>query len=165
MFEVTRADKHDVQTVKFVGRRYTESDRNADGNFKDQWQQWLTNGWFTEIENIGSIADPAKMGVILMEKDNFSYWIGYACTMDSAIPDGCSSLILPEGEIIDTHVHGSFKNGEILGSAPISQAYQYAVARGLAKSGTKPTRIMERFDDRRFNPNDDETTVDYCFYG
>lgn len=49
MAEMIKAYRQSVGDVRFIGKRYGDSDR-VDGMFAARWDEWWANGWFEAIE-------------------------------------------------------------------------------------------------------------------
>ena len=49
MAEIIKSYKQSVRALRFIGKKYGDSDR-VNGTFGAKWGEWFNNGWFGEIE-------------------------------------------------------------------------------------------------------------------
>lgn len=95
--EIIRTYREELPRARFVGRRYTESDR-VNGSFAAHWGTWFGNGWFDVIEkaNPGRLLDGSYVGLMLGDEGmDCSYWIGILCAEGAAVPEGFAAVDLP----------------------------------------------------------------------
>ena len=56
MFDITKTYRQEVPAMRFIGKKYYDSDR-IEGNFGAKWSEWFVNGWFAEIEKAAGGAE------------------------------------------------------------------------------------------------------------
>ncbi|MDR3150041.1 MAG: hypothetical protein LBT88_08570 [Oscillospiraceae bacterium] len=97
--------KQTLPATRFIGKKYGDEDR-VNGYFSSKWSEWHENNWFSAIENAPNFRSDyfedsdAYIGLMRFKDDEpFQYWIGMFCSADTAVPDGFSSIDLPQEHI------------------------------------------------------------------
>ena len=121
--EILKVYKEHIPAVRFVGKMYTDEDRIDDdpnGGFNKYWMEWHKNGWMDILQKLPQIEniDNSPIGLMGIEhKDgvhcNFEHWIGIMLPENTTVPNGFSSVDIPESDIMVCWVYGSDKTGEI----------------------------------------------------
>ncbi|BCN31094.1 hypothetical protein [Anaeromicropila herbilytica] len=106
MVEVIKVYKQATPDMKFIGKKYLESDRK-DGGFGYKWCEWFQNNWFEVLEeNVteswkSQLEDSdAYVGMMRWkEGEEFQYWIGMLLPLETAVPEGYESVNFAAGNI------------------------------------------------------------------
>ena len=179
-FEITKVYKEHAPALRFIGKRYTDSDR-VNGGFGVKWHEWFQNGWFGELEKLGpsEAVDNGYLGLMTVCSDHrdengrceFACWIGLFFPAGVAVPDGFGHLDLPESDIGMMWIHGDDRTGEIFGGGPHTAAETKLAEHGWGHvrqnaGGTNTVVFFERYNCPRFTTRDeqDKVTLDYGFY-
>lgn len=110
MAEIISVYKQALPKMRFVGKCYTEADRE-NGTFAHKWGEWWQNGWFDALEVGGD--EPfddagAPIGLCRMkEGEPFEYWIGMFLPEDFTAPEGFGTIDFDVGEIAVCLVKGT----------------------------------------------------------
>lgn len=102
MAEIIKTYKQSVPAMRFIGKKYFDSDR-VDGGFGKQWNDWFTNNWISALEQLsGNLSDEYEdagsfIG-LMRHKDGepFEYWIGMFLPIGTDVPDGYLSVDFTE---------------------------------------------------------------------
>lgn len=165
MAEIIKVYKESFPSLRLIGKRYTNSDRGAEGSFGSLWGEWFGMGYFKELEELGSLPENEDAYVGCMRcKDEFEYWIGMFFPENTSVPEGFSYVDIPKGDIGTCWVYGREDNGEVYGMEP----YNMCLSK-LAENGWKTDEeawCFERYNCPRFTTPDEKGNVilDYCFY-
>ena len=162
--EITKVYKQDVPALRFIGKKYGNSDR-VDGMFGKYWGDWFENGWFDVIEkqtdkDLNSLYDDAGAYIGLMREENgeFEYWIGIFMPEGTTVPEGYNYLDFPKGALGVCWVHG--KEEEIF-------CNEGMCGEKLENAGYKlGDWCMERYCCPRYTTPDEngKIVLDICFY-
>jgi hypothetical protein len=79
MFEIIKIYKESLPSLKLIGKKYTDQDRDQYGSFGSKWcNEWFANGLFKKIESLKNIDVEAGsyLGVMRNNQGKFEYWIG-----------------------------------------------------------------------------------------
>lgn len=176
-FEIIKTYKVHYPALRFIGKRYTDEDRGADGGFGNKWGQWHQNDWFGELESAAKPSEyngDAYLGLMTInskDHSNFAYWIGILFPAGAEVPKGFSYLDLPENDVGINWIYGSDKNGEIYGSEPHSASYNKLCENGWGNlnenaGGENTLVFFELYNCPRFTTPDEKGNVilDYGFY-
>ncbi|MDR2546381.1 MAG: GyrI-like domain-containing protein [Lachnospiraceae bacterium] len=167
MAEICKVYKQRVGNMRFIGKKYLNSDR-VNGMFGAKWGEWFENGWFTLLEKHvdGSLKDTyedgdATIGLMREENgfDSFEYWIGYFVPENTKVPEGFTYVDFPESELGVCWVYG--KVHEVFGLEGMCRER-------LEKEGYEVTSnwCIERYSCPRFTTPDEKGNViiDICFF-
>jgi hypothetical protein len=112
MAEIVKVYKQNVGNLKFIGKRYGDSDR-VNGNFGAKWGEWFQNGWFDVVAKQidGSLKDiyedgEAQIGLMREKEGVFEYWIGYFMPENTAVPEGFEYIDFPASNFGICWVYG-----------------------------------------------------------
>ncbi|HBL84786.1 MAG: hypothetical protein A2Y17_01650 [Clostridiales bacterium GWF2_38_85] len=165
MVEIVKCYKESCPSLKFIGKRYTDKDRGADGGFGNKWGEWFSKSWFDEIEELGVAPENNDSYFGLMRrKGEFEYWIGMFFSENTSVPEGFQSVIVPAGDVGVCWIYGSEDNGEIYGLEP----HNMCVAK-IKESGWELQQdpwFFERYNCPRYTTRDEKGNVilDYGLY-
>jgi len=181
-FEIVKVCKEHALALRFVGKRYVDSDR-VDGGFGGKWQEWFRNGWLVELEKLGPsrAVENGCLGLMTVRTDpsqaecpftyGFAYWIGMLFPAGTAVPAGFEHLDLPESDLGVAWIRGDDRTGEIYGPNPHSAAEDKLSAHGWATlrqnaGGDRTIVFFERYNGERFTTRDElgNVILDYGFY-
>jgi hypothetical protein len=175
--EVTRVFKEHYPKLRFIGKCYTNDDRDEMGGFKNQWDEWMGGDLFSIMKN--AVQVPAfsddTVGLMTMRGDmtGFTYWVGLFFPADVNVPDGYDHLDLPESNIGIGWVYGNNESGEIFGGPPHEAVCKELEANGIgsfrndiAGQGSDTYCFFELYNCPRFTEKDENgnVTLDYGNY-
>jgi len=181
-FEIVNAVKEHFPALRFIGKRYTNADRDAGGGFGEKHHEWQQNACCAQLAPLGisTAVENGLLGLMTFradhldhpgEENGFAYWIGCLFPPGTSVPDGFSSLDLPESDVGVAWIRGDDRNGEIFGNEPHTASYYALRDKGWGNlnenaGGGKTLVFFERYNDRRFTTRDaqDKVIVDYGFY-
>ena len=113
MAEITNVYRQDVGPLRFIGKKYRDSDR-VNGTFSTKWEEWFANSWFIELEKLleeNKIEDYADNDAYIglmrhKEGEPFEYWIGMFMAPNTAVPEGFEFVDFPESSLGVCWVYG-----------------------------------------------------------
>ncbi|MDO4565192.1 MAG: GyrI-like domain-containing protein [Clostridia bacterium] len=166
MAEIKRVYSQSLPAMKFVGRCYTEVDKE-NGTFANKWGEWFSKGLFEPLAYPGD-SEPfedcnAFYGLCrIKEGEEFNYWIGAFLPPDAPVPEGYDSLDFDAGEIAVCWVYG--KEPDIYFHCCFDRLKEEGYEWTADKNGVR--WMMERYTCPRYTQPDDEGNVilDMCFY-
>lgn len=175
--EVVKVYKEHYPALRFIGTKYTNDDRGADGGFGAQWGEWLSEGRFEKLTAQVPVApfDSAAIGLMTMtgKMTDFTYWVGLFYPAGAAVPEGFDSLDLPESNIGMGWVKGSSDSGEVFGGPPHEAVCKRLDEEKIGKfrndvtgAGSDTYCFFERYDAARFHEKDanGDIILDYGNY-
>lgn len=118
MAEIIKVYKEHLPALRFIGKRYLNGDRGADGGYSNKWGEWFEKGYFEILEKQTPIAenDDAYLGLMSHSGiEGFAYWIGMFFPAGSPVPEGFESTDIPEGDVGICWIYGKEKNDNIYG--------------------------------------------------
>jgi predicted transcriptional regulator YdeE len=164
MAEIVKVYKQEVPAMRFIGKKYGESDR-INGTFGKHWGDWFQNGWFEAIVEGNSVLQyedgDAYIGLMrCKEGEPFEYWIGVFMPVGTAVPDGFTYIDFPKATLGVCWIHG--KEDTIY-----KQCHKCRLK--IEETGHKITKeewFFERYACPRFTTPDehDKVILDICFY-
>lgn len=123
MPEIIKAYRQSLGAMRFIGKRYTNSDRGPNGMFGVKWAEWHENGWFGFLHQLipGSFKVSYREGDapigLMREKghdfDTFEYWIGYFMPENTTVPEGFQYVDFPKSDLGVCWIYG--KENEVFG--------------------------------------------------
>jgi hypothetical protein len=175
--------KEHAPALRFIGKCYTNNDRDAGGGYGHKWTEWFQRGWFAELEKLGpsQAVESGYLGLMTFRSDGdpascpfsgeFTYRIGLFFPAGTAVPDGFEHMDLPESDFGVAWIRGDDRTGEIYGGPPHIAAHGKLVEQGWGNvrknAGGEHTAVFfERYNGPRFTTRDDNgnVTLDYGFY-
>lgn len=110
--------------VRFIGKKYTNHDRDERGTFAEKWQEWFDKGWFEPFQEIG--IEPCFIGLMSCGEtiDGFRYWVGVLTPENTKVPEGYDYIDIPACDMAQIDVYGDDKTGEIYGEEPLRQCLE-----------------------------------------
>lgn len=168
---VTNLYRERMPAIRFIGKRYTHADLNADGSLLDRWNEWFQNGWFNLLNGLPGL--PGYEGVAHTGYHNGAeteFWIGMMFPKDTAVPEGFNFADLPAGDTAVCWLRGYRETGELYTPAArslcLAKIREAGYAMKLDFDGEPCKWTFERYHSRRFFLPDDEgkITMDYCVY-
>ena len=165
MAEIIKTYKQSVGAMRFIGKKYGDSDR-VDGMFGAKWGEWFQNGWFDVIEKqidkkIIEIYEDGDAYIGLMRENEasaFEYWIGIFMPENTAVPAGFDYIDFPKGELGVCWIYG--KEDEVFG-------LEGQCGERLEKEfDINSEWCFERYGCPRFTTPDEKGNIilDICFY-
>ncbi len=119
MYELTKCYRQSMPEVKFIGRKYLEKDRDEYGGYGSKWDLAWSQGDFDKIEQAAGGAEKlhalcedgdatyAMMRYSLPERGlPFEYWVGMLAPVDTPVPDGMESVLIPAADMGVVWIHG-----------------------------------------------------------
>ncbi|MDF2588643.1 MAG: hypothetical protein K0S41_2484 [Anaerocolumna sp.] len=168
--EIIKVYKEHLPSLRFIGKRYTNADRN--GGFGHKWGEWFENGWFSILENIGEPKDIENGYLGFMRcngsdcENTFDYWIGMFLPVNAAVPDDFDYIDLEESEIAVCWIKGKEDEGIYeMHDSCISKFIENGM--GNFKSDDKNRAcFFERYNCPRFTEPDESGNIilDYGIY-
>jgi predicted transcriptional regulator YdeE len=157
--------RQSVGAMRFIGKKYTNSDR-VDGHFGAKWDEWHAKNWYDLIETqiSGNLTDTyedgdAHIGLMREEGDNFEYWIGTFTPEETPVPEGFDYVDFPKSELGVCWIYG--KEADVF-------MLEGKCAERLQKEGFEITGdwCFERYASPRFTEPDAKGNIiiDICFY-
>lgn len=149
--------------VKLIGKRYTDSERDAFGSFSTKWDEWFRSGWFSCMKGGLETVSDDYVGVMRDTAAGFEYWIGVLMAPKDAVPEGFSAVEIPAGDLAVSFVYG--QNGpDIYGMEAYEACLTAWTARGWVPA--KDAWYMERYNCPRFTQPDEAGNVilDFCVW-
>jgi predicted transcriptional regulator YdeE len=176
-FEIVNCVKEHFPALRFIGKRYTDTDRDEHGMFGGKWMDWHSTGKFAALTANSVPSGDVENGALgLMThtdgvKDSFTYWIGLMFPAGTAVPDGFQYLDLPESDVGIAWIRGKEETGEIYGGVPHDASYNKLNENGMGAlnenaGGANTLVFFERYNEPCFNDKDENGNVilDYGFY-
>lgn len=171
MAVITETYKQKVPAARFIGKKYSDSDRIG-GSFSSKWSEWFSNDWFSAIEKLISpgfkevYADADAYLGLMRWKDGepFEYWIGMFTPDDAAVPEGYGYVDFPESTLGVCWVYG--KQGEVYGREGECSARLTEKGYKIIPDGKGAWWFFERYGCPRFTTPDDKGNIilDICHY-
>jgi predicted transcriptional regulator YdeE len=161
--KVIGCHRETMPATRFIGIRYGDSDRNAEGGFGGQWRDWFENGRFAPLERLTLDTPEGRAYVGLMRcVPKFQYWIGVFCPKGTEVPEGYDHVDIPPMDIAVSWVQGKEENGEIYGARTHEESA--AAARREHLVLRKEPWYFERYCEERFLKKNaaGEVILDYC---
>lgn len=171
MVELVKVYGQDTPKMRFIGRKYGESDMAQGGGYGNIWAEWFEKSLFAPLEAIyeakpaGMEDDGAYIG-LMRHKDGepFEYWVGMLFAADAEAPEGYDFVDFPESRLGVAWLKG-----------PESEVYsaEKAAVKGCAEAGYQPAAdgqgaywFMERYACPRFTQPDEQgnVTLDICIF-
>lgn len=56
MPEVVNVQREQLPALRFIGKRYTDADRDPNGGFAERWDEWFRGDRFAALEALGPAA-------------------------------------------------------------------------------------------------------------
>ncbi len=157
--------------IRFIGKRYTAADLDANGLLMDKWNEWFQNGWFNLLGSLPGL--PGYEGIAHTGYHNgaeTTFWIGMMFPQDTPAPEGFDIANIPAGDMAVCWLHGYRETGELFTPSVrnlcLTRLREAGYAMKLDFDGEPCKWTFERYNQRRFFMPDDEGKVimDYCVY-
>jgi len=150
---------------KFIGKKYTDKDRNEFNSFSNQWQEWFANGYFKELEKLEGMESMSDdyIGFCKLTETGFEYWIGCFMGLDDETPEGYEDMIVEGGKVGVCYIYGKEDTGELYGIEPHNKCLEALKEKNYK---IKDPCAFERYNCPRFTTPDEKGNVilDYCFF-
>lgn len=164
MVEVVYTAERVLPQLDFVGKKLVcdVNDTQAMINFRDEV---LKSKELETLQDLDNLFDDSLVSLMINE-DEFSYWVGYFFNDDNHIDDSFDKISLPKSRVLATWVRGKQSTNEIYGQDAVAQS-MLALKKSDIISDINFDKIhyyYERYDQRRFKVDNDETILDYGFY-
>lgn len=160
MAEIVNVYTEEYPALRFIGRSYRDSQRNKNGTFNDQWEQWFREDLFAPLRALNP-QDMAAIGLMSINNvPEFEYWIGMFVPKNSPVPRGYEYVDFKPSTVGVSWIKG--KEGKELYSMHL-QCVNALAARDLEMSNGW---FFERYDFNRFTQRDEngEIILDYCIF-
>lgn len=165
MAEIIKVYRESLPSLRLIGKRYTNSDRGADGGFAGTWGEWFEKGYFKPLEELGSLPENEGASVGCMRcVDEFEYWIGMFFPEGTSVPEGYEFVDIPAGDIGTCWIYGRADNGELYGMEAHDRCMEKLREAGWQLAANP--WFVERYNYTRFVKPDEKGNVilDYCAY-
>ena len=179
MIEIQNVHLEHMPPLRFIGKRYTNADRDAGGGFGARWGEWFENDWFTPLAGEASAwfappapgVEPGCIGFMRWNCDDFDtsfeYWIGMMKSPETPVPPGCESIDLPAGPVGVCWLGGSAAEG-LYGQHGRCEEAVKAEGWALYTDAQGYMYCFERYNGERFSEHyEDENSrviLDYGIY-
>jgi hypothetical protein len=167
MPEIVKVCKEHQPALRFIGKLYTDADRE-NGGFGHKWGEWFQNGWFDTLEKLGNVEDIENgyLGFMRCYPD-FEYWIGMFMPPGTAAPEGYGFVDLEEGDVGICWIKGEENDGAIYGMH--GQCLERLRENGMSEYRADDTGrafFFERYNCPRFTEKDNDGSIilDYGIY-
>lgn len=163
MVQVVDVFQERVPALRFIGKRYTDADRDSGGGFGARWDEWFREERFAALEALGPAPEHGGAYVGLMRfADEFEYWIGLFVPGGTPVPDGFDSVDLPACTFGTCWLYGREDTGELYGEAAHILCVSHLENQGWRIA--EAPWFMERYNHPRFTSPDEHGKVilDYC---
>ncbi|MCQ2505679.1 MAG: GyrI-like domain-containing protein [Lachnospiraceae bacterium] len=164
MARIIQVYKQALPKTKFVGKRYTEADRE-NGVFSNKWSEWYQSAWFDilEAESRDLFDDSdAYIGLSRIEEGKpFEYWIGMFLPVHANVPEGFEAMEFEAREVGVCWVKGT--EPDIYFHCCLDTLEKNGLEWAADATGVK--WCFERYVSPRFTEPDEngEVIVDQCF--
>ena len=165
MVEIIKVYRESFPSLRLIGKRYMNKDRDVNGGFGAKWGEWFEKNYFETLEELGSLPENGDAYLGCMRcVDEFEYWIGMFFPEETPIPDGYMYVDIPSGDVGTCWIYGREDNGEIYGQEP----HEICLSR-IKEAGWQVAEnawFFERYNCPRFTTHDENGKVilDYCIY-
>ncbi|MGI5898762.1 MAG: hypothetical protein ACOX8S_02440 [Christensenellales bacterium] len=169
MAEIIKTYCETIPALRFIGRRYTNADRQ-NGSFSHIWGQWFEAGWFEKLEKLNEAEGNENDYIGFMrykqgEPNSFEYWIGLFAAPGTQAPEGFDFIDLAKGSLGVCWIKG--KDDAALYSMH-DECVKSFRENGLCALGGcgEWTCFFERYNCPRFTEPDEngDVILDYCAY-
>jgi hypothetical protein len=117
MFEITKVYRQTLPALRFIGKKYSDTDRDEHGSFSSKWGEFFANGWFEDIEKTAGGSDACRdlyedgdayLGLMrYAEGQPFQYCVGMFVPSATSVPEGFSAVDFEESALGVCWVHGA----------------------------------------------------------
>ncbi len=164
--KIVKVYRESIPNVKLIGKRYTNTDRDAAGTFALYWQQWFQQGWFDDLKQCTRVPNLGEdyIGAMRMTGGDggFEYWIGALFAPDAEVPEGFAAVNIPACDLGVCWLYGNEKSGELysMKASDMAMAALKEQGRNYSDSGW----FFERYNYPRFTAPDETGNVilDIC---
>ncbi len=164
--KIVKVYRESMPSVKLIGKRYTDADRDASGTYAGHWQQWFSQGWFDVLTKrcagVPNVSGDYIGAMRMTGENSFEYWIGALFAPEAMVPEGFEAEDIAACDLGVCWLYGNDKSGELYSmeasdmamAALKEQGYRYS-ARGW---------FFERYNNPRFTKPDTDGNVilDIC---
>lgn len=162
--KVLETKKELLNSMRFIGQRYTDQNRDQDNSFNEQWQDWINNDRFKTLANNRQPLLNGKYIGFMNTLDDNSYWIGYLFAKDEFIPRGYDFFDLYASEVLVATIEGSSKNGEIYSVKAIDTCIDTFIEQDYFNTHKMSQEwFFEAYDPEKFQIDSENTKLDYYF--
>jgi len=161
LVKVTGLYREHMPALRFIGKRYTSADLNADGLLMDKWNEWFQNGWFNLLSNLPGL--PGYEGVAhtgYHNGDEMAFWIGMMFPQNTPVPEGFDASDLPAGDMAVCWLRGYRETGELFRPDTrnfcLTRIREAGYTMKMDFDGKPCKWTFERYHPRRFFITDDE---------
>ena len=175
--EIVRVYREHFPALRFIGKCYTNADRDSAGGFGSQWGKWFEKGWFDELAKLSVLQGVESGSLGFMgcgeNENSFQYWIGFFFPENTPVPEGFSSVDVPAGDVGVCWIKGNAETRELYGEVPHNMCMEKLKENGMGvlrdnlKGGTEKWHwFFERYNCQRFTEKAADGTVilDYGMY-
>lgn len=173
MAEVIKAYTQKVPAMRFIGKKYGDSDR-VNGGFGEQWGQWFANGWFDVLEKAAGGSDGMKkiyedgdayLGMMRWKDgEPFQYWVGMFFPSGMEVPEGFESVDFDESVLGTCWLQGP--DGTVYGQEDKCAAKLAEMGCEIISDSEGAFWFFERYGCPRFTTPDENGNIilDICHY-
>lgn len=164
MVKILDCHRETLPSVKLIGKRYTDADRDENGSFAALWGQWFANGWFERLRGTGGMETISDdfLGAMRCTEAGFEYWIGIFMAPEDPVPQGFAFVNIAGGDWGVCYLYGKDGSTDLFGMAAHEASLHAWTAAGwnMAPGGW----FLERYNCPRYTTPDESGNVilDYC---
>ena len=170
--KIVKVYKQYVPALRFIGKKYGDSDRDVNGMFSKQVGEWLKNGWFDFIrkqtdENLSTLFEDGSADIGLMrwhDAEPFEFWLGIFMPEGTIVPDGFIFHDFPKSTLGVCWLQG--KEPEIYGQEEKCAKKLMEAGHTIAIDDEKASWFFERWVSSRADIPDENGKIilDICHY-
>lgn len=112
-------------------------------NFIEKWDEWLSNGWFDQLEKLGPVPENGYMYLGVTDS-NGGYWIGLFFQPGTPVPDGFEYAEIPAAKFAILQFDGK-KDKELLSEDGINLVIEEIHKRNLTPAPLWNGWCIERY--------------------
>ena len=151
-----------IHTVNLPDLRLIGKQCNCEiHNFVADWDEWLENGWFEQLEKLGTAPENGDMYLGVTDNSG-NYWIGLLFPTGTAAPNGFEYAELPAARYAISQFDGK-KDKELLNVDGINLIIEEMRKRGLTPAPLWSGWCIERYS-RPLTPDGKGKVLLSCLY-
>lgn len=130
-------------------------------NFVADWGEWMENGWFEQLEKLGTAPENGDMYLGVTD-NNGGYWIGLLFPPNTPVPKGFGYMEVPAARYAIAQFDGK-KDKELLNVDGINLIIEEMHKRGLTPTPLWSGWCIERYS-RQLNQERNGKVLLECLY-
>jgi len=152
----------EMHTVELPALRLIGKPCNCEiHNFVDDWNEWLKNGWFEQLEKLGIAPENGDMYLGVTDNKG-GYWIGLLFPPNTPTPDGFEYIDIPAKRYAISQFDGK-KDKELLNVDGINLIIKEMGKRELSPAPLWSGWCIERYSRPHTSDRDGKILLE-CLY-